>query len=368
MKIVVDAYHAIFTSGGIARYARGLISALTEINTTDELILFYNRFRERGKAWRNERGILRVRQLYFPRRLLQGTWNFINWPPIELFCGSVDIFHGLHFVLPPVQKARRVLTVHDLTYLKYPSYFTNRKLNERGYRQELPRGLDKADAVIAVSQKTREDLIEIMGFPEKRVRVIYEGVDHHFFVKAEGQKVAAIQKLYGLSRPYLIFLVGTPEPRKNITRTVEAVRKASPQLDLALIGPRGPLRELLGNNFRNLIFTGFVPEEHLPALLSGATISLYPSLYEGFGLPVLESMACGVPVITSNRGSLPEVAGGAAILVDPEDEDSIAGAISELLRNEVLQNRLKILGKKRASEFTWKKTAAQTLSLYRELV
>ena len=368
MKIVVDAYHAIFASGGISRYARGFISAIAEIAPADEFILFYNRFRERGRAWRPERGICRVRQLYFPRQLLQGIWNSIGWPPIELFCGSVDIFHGLHFVLPAVRKACRVLTVHDLTYLKFPGYFTNRKLNERGYRKELPHALACVDAVITISQKTREDLIDLMKFPEERVRTIYFGVDHHFFVKAEGQKAAAIQKLYGLSRPYLIFLVGTPEPRKNITRTVEAVRKTSPQLDLALIGPRGPLRELLGKNFRNLIFTGFVPEEHLPALLSGATISLYPSLYEGFGLPVLESMACGVPVITSNRGSLPEVAGRAAVLVDPEDVDSIAGAISELLRNEALQNRLKIMGEKRAAEFTWQKTAAATLSLYRELV
>jgi alpha-1,3-rhamnosyl/mannosyltransferase len=125
---------------------------------------------------------------------------------------------------------------------------------------------------------------------------------------------------------------------------------------------------MLGADSRNLVFPGGVPDEQLPALLSGATISLYPSLYEGFGLPVLESMACGVPVIASNRGSLPEVAGGAALLVNPEDENEIAEAISELLRSESLQNRLKALGRKRAEEFTWAKTAAQTLSLYRELV
>jgi len=368
MKVVVDAYHAIFTSGGISRYARGLISAIAEIAPTDEFILFYNRFRERGKAWRPTKENSIVRQIYFPRRLLQGIWDFIYWPPIEVLCGSIDLFHGLHFVLPPVRKALRVLTVHDLTYLKFPSYFADRGLNERGYRQELPRALARADAVIAVSQKTREDLVELMNFPEERVRVIYEGVEHHLFAQVEGQKAAAIRKLYGLSDPYLIFLVGTPEPRKNLIRTVAAARQAAPRLDLALIGPQGPLRELLGENIHNLIFTDSIPEEHLPALLSGATISLYPSLYEGFGLPVLESMACGVPVITSNRGSLPEVAGGAAILVDPENVDSIAGAISELLGDQAFQNRLKVMGKKRASEFTWQKTAAETLSLYRELV
>jgi len=252
--------------------------------------------------------------------------------------------------------------------LKFPDYFTDRRLNERGYRQELPRALARADAVIAVSQKTRDDLVELMKFPEERVRVIYEGVEHHLFTQVERQKATPIRKLYGLSRPYLIFLVGTPEPRKNIARTVEAFRKAGSDYKLVLIGPQKPLEKLLGGETHGMIFTGVVPEDHLPAVLSGAVISLYPSLYEGFGLPVLESMACGVPVITSNRGSLPEIAGGAAILVDPEDVDSISDVISGLMRDESLQNRLKIMGKKRASEFTWQKTAAETLSLYRELV
>jgi glycosyltransferase involved in cell wall biosynthesis len=367
MKIVIDAYQAMFI-GGIARYARSLISSIIEITPPNEVVLFYNRFLEKRKAWRPKKRTCQVRQVFFPRRLLQGIWDSFEWPPIETFCGSIDLFHGLHFVLPPVRKARRVLTVHDLTYLKFPDYFENFALNERGYRRELPRALAQADAVITDSQKTKEDLSELMKFPEERVRVIYMGIDHCLFTQKEGQKAATLQKLYGLSRPYLIYLVGTPEPRKNLTRTVVAVRKAAPQLDLVLIGPQGRLKKLLGDNLQNIIFTDVVPDEQLPALLSGATISLYPSLYEGFGLPVLESMACGVPVITSNRGSLPEVAGGAAILVNPEDEDDITDAISELSKNESLQNRLRVMGRKRAGEFTWQKSAAQTLSLYRELV
>lgn len=368
MKFVIDAYHALFQSGGIARYSRALISAMAEIVSTDDFILFYNRFREKGPAWIPNSARFKVREIFLPRRLLNGMWDTFEWPPIEFFCGSVDLFHGLHFVLPPVRKARRALTVHDLTYLKFPDYFTDRRLNERGYRQELPRALARADAVIAVSQKTRDDLVELMKFPEERVRVIYEGVEHHLFTQVERQKATPIRKLYGLSRPYLIFLVGTPEPRKNIARTVEAFRKVGSDYKLVLIGPQKPLEKLLGGDTHGIIFTGVVPEDHLPAVLSGAVISLYPSLYEGFGLPVLESMACGVPVITSNRGSLPEIAGGAAILVDPEDVDSISDVISGLMRDESLQNRLKIMGKKRASEFTWQKTAAETLSLYKELV
>ena len=367
MKVAVDAYYTLFLSGGIARYARSLISAIAEIALNDDVILFINRFREKGKVWRPE-GIQRIRQFYFPRRLLQNIWDSVERPAIEFFCGPVDLYHGLHFVLPPVRQARRVLTVHDLTYLKFPDYFSDHKSNERGYRKELPRGLCRADAVIAVSQQTKEDLIDIMNIHEEKICVIYEGVEQHFFDHVDNKEAVAIRERYGLTRPYLIFLVGTPEPRKNLLNTVKASRKAAPHLPLVLIGPKGFLRMLLGGDDSNLKFTGVVPDGDLPALLSGAEISLYPSLYEGFGLPVLESMACGLPVITSNKGSLPEVAGGAALLVDPENTDSIAGAISELLNDEALQDRLRAAGKKRAAEFTWQKAAEATLSLYRELM
>ena len=368
MRIAFDAYHALFQSGGIARYARGLISAIAEIQKKNCLILFYNRFFEKGKPWRPPNGNSRIKQVFVPRRLLQGAWETLKWPSAEFFCGSIDLFHGLHFVLPPVRNARRILTVHDLTYLKYPDYFLNRALNECGYQRELPMSLGCTDAVIAVSQKTREDLIEILKIPQEKVRVIYEGVDAHFFKPVNEKEKAAIRTLYNLSAPYIVFLVGTPEPRKNLIKAVAAARQAAPHLTLVLIGPEKPLKSLLNDDFRNINFTGIVPEEHLPALISGAQMSLYPSLYEGFGLPVLESMACGVPVITSSRGALPEVAGGAALFVDPEDLDSIAGAISELINDDMLQNRLKIAGIKRAAEFTWQKAAEETLSLYRELI
>lgn len=368
MRIAFDAYHALFQSGGIARYARGLISAISQIRTNDHLTLFYNRFCEKGKPWRPSNGNSRIKQVFIPRRLLQGSWETLKWPSAEFFCGSIDLFHGLHFVLPPARSARRILTVHDLTYLKSPEYFFNQKLNNHGYHRELPLGLKRADVVIAVSQKTQEDLVELMKFPEERIRVIHEGVDSHFFNHVEGKEASAIRALYDLSIPYIVFLVGTPEPRKNLMKTVTAVRQAAPHLKLVLIGPQQPLKSLLNDDFHNIKFTGIVQEEHLPALLSGAQISLYPSLYEGFGLPVLESMACGVPVITSSRGALPEVAGDAALLVDPEDVGGIASAITELINDDKLQNRLKIFGRQRAAKFTWEKAAEKTLSLYQELV
>jgi glycosyltransferase involved in cell wall biosynthesis len=368
MRIAVDAFQAQYPAGGVARYARSLIAAMAAEADCGEIILFCNRFRGNGDLWQPPGTALTVRNVPVPRRLLQGLWQTLDWPPIEMFCGRVDVFHGLHFVLPASRKARRVLTVHDLTYLKHPDYYSDARLNDRGYRQELPRALTQADAVIAVSQKTRDDLVDLLNYPVDRIRVIHLGVSDQFFAPAASQNQELIRRHYRITHPYAIFLVGTPEPRKNIARTVAAVRRAAPSVDLVLVGEPHLLQPLTGVPAEHLIFTGAVPEDHLPALLSGAAISVYPSLEEGFGLPLLESMACGVPVLTSNRGALPEIAGGAAMLVNPEDIEDMVHGLSVLLNDEALRRRLAQAGRRRAADFTWKKTAGQTVALYRELL
>jgi glycosyltransferase involved in cell wall biosynthesis len=368
MRIAVDAFHAQYPAGGVARYARSLIAAMAAEADCGEIILFYNRFRGGGDLWRPPGTSLTVRNVPVPRRWVQGLWQNINWPPIEMFCGRVDVFHGLHFVLPASRRTRRVLTVHDLTYLRHPDYYSDARLNDRGYRQELPRALGQADAVIAVSQKTRDDLVDLLNYPADRIRVIHHGVADQFFAPATSQSQELIRRHYRITHPYAIFLVGTPEPRKNIARTVAAVRRAAPSVDLVLVGEPRLLQPLIGLPAEHLIFTGTVPEEHLPALLSGAAISVYPSLEEGFGLPLLESMACGVPVLTSNRGALPEIAGGAAVMVNPEDIEDMAHGLSVLLGDEALRQQLAQAGRRRAAEFTWGKAAARTAALYRELL
>ena len=368
MRIAVDAFHTQYPTGGVARYARSLIAAMAAEADGGEIILFYNRFRGNGDLWRLPGTAFTVRNVPVPRRLLQGLWQTIDWPPIEMFCGRVDVFHGLHFVLPASRKARRVLTVHDLTYLRHPDYYSDARLNDRGYRQELPWALTQADAVIAASQKTCDDLVELLNYPAERIRVIHHGVADRFFVPAASIDQELIRRHYRISPPYAIFLVGTPEPRKNIARTVAAVRRAAPSVDLVMVGEPRLLQPLIGVPTEHLIFTGTVPEEHLPVLLSGAILSVYPSLDEGFGLPLLESMACGVPVLASNRGALPEIAGGTAMIVNPEDIEDMVHGVSVLLNDEALRRRLAEAGRRRAADFTWKKAAAKTVALYRELL
>ena len=368
MRIAVDAFHAQYPAGGVARYARSLIAAMAAEADCGEIILFYNRFRGNGDLWRPPGTALTVRNVPVPRRLLQGLWQTLNWPPIEMFCGRIDVFHGLHLVLPARRKARQVLTVHDLAYLRHPDYYSDAGLNDRGYRQELPMALGQADAVIAVSEKTRDDLVDLLNYPAERIRVIHHGVADRFFAPEASQNQELIWRHYRITPPYAIFLVGTPQPRKNIARTVAAVRRAAPSVDLVLVGEPRLLQPLIGVPTEHLIFTGTVPEEHLPALLSGAILSLYPSLDEGFGLPLLESMACGVPVLSSNRGALPEIAGGTAMIVNPEDIEDMVHGVSVLLNDEALRRRLAEAGRRRAADFTWKKAAAKTVALYRELL
>ncbi len=368
MKIGVDIYHTGFPFGGIARYIRALVSSMALSAPADRFVLVSNHFRRRQRPWRLGHPNVEHIDLPIPRRLLQACWQALGWPPMEAFTGRIDLFHGTHFVLPAIRSAKLLLTVHDLTFLKYPEYFSNRRLNERGHRVELVQALNRADAVIAASDCTRRDLIELMRVPEDRIRVIPEGVEAHFFASEDPSKLSGVMTRYGLTHPYMVFLVGTPEPRKNLPRTVAAARIAAPEVPLVVVGPREPIRSLLEDDTRGVRLIGSVPEEDLPFVLQGAVVALYPSLAEGFGLPAVEALAAGTPLVTSDRTALPEVVGQAAVLVDPESVEAIADAIRSLLNDENKRRRLKELGKVRAREYSWERAARCVLALYRELV
>lgn len=367
MRIGLDAYQAGHVYGGIARYVRSLVSALAAAAPSDQFILFSNRFRAPEARWRPDGANVSQFNLRVPRRLVQACWDRLSWPPVEALIGRVDIFHGTHFVLPAVRRAKCVLTVHDVAFLRHPEYFSDQPLNEWGHRRELPGALARADVVIADSRSTRDDLVDCLGYPKERIRVILLGVERSFFVATDAN-LSAVEARYGLGRPYIVFLVGTPEPRKNLLRTIAAARRAAPELPLVVVGHVSPIRALLGRQAPGIILPGAVPDADLPLILHGAEIALYPSLYEGFGFPAVEALAAGVPLITSDRSSLPEVVGDAALLVDPESEEEIAAAIRLLLGDSAMRGELIRRGRARAQELSWEATAQQVLELYRELV
>jgi glycosyltransferase involved in cell wall biosynthesis len=366
MRIGLDAYQAGHAYGGIARYVRNLVPALAAGAPSDQFVLFSNHFRTPEAQWRPDGENVSQVNLRVPRRLVQACWDRLSWPPVETIIGPVDIFHGTHFVLPAVRRAKRVLTVHDVAFMRHPEYFSDQPLNEWGHTRELRPALERADVVIADSRSTRDDLVECLGYPKERIRVILLGVERSFFVPNDAD-LSAIEARYGLVRPYIVFLVGTPEPRKNLPRTIAAARRAAPELPLVVVGHAAAIRALLGRETPGIILTGAVPDADLPLILHGAEIALYPSLYEGFGFPAVEAMAAGVALITSDRSSLPEVVGDAALLVDPESEEEIAAAIHLLLDDSARRGELVRRGRARARELSWEATAQQVLELYREL-
>ncbi len=291
----------------------------------------------------------------------------------------VDVFHGMdHVGIPLVGRSGKyVVTVHDVIPLILPETFTPR--HRLVVRLALARVRRKADLVVVPSHAVKRDVVRRVGLPEDRVVVTHEGCEPRFRpVRSEGA-LRDVAARYGLP-PRYVLAVGTLEPRKNLTTLLEAFARlrrdgaVDADLRLVLAGARGWLDEPIFATVRSLgledavRFTGFVDDDDLPAVYSGAALFVFPSLHEGFGLPLLEAMACGVPVVTSNVSSMPEVAGDAATLVDPRDGEGLAAAIARSLRDAALRGRLREAGIARARQFSWEATARRTLDAYASLV
>lgn len=270
----------------------------------------------------------------------------------------------------PVQ-VRQLLTVHDLSFVRHPEWF--RWERSVYYRRGLEASLRKAAHVFCVSESTREELVELLHVPAERITVTYNGIDAGMG-RAANDVIAGARERYGLPERFFLYL-GTLEPRKNLARLVEAfdrVATAVP-LDLVLAGRKGwktaPILEAVKNarHADRIHLPGFIPNEDLAAVLSSADVFVYPSLYEGFGIPLADALACGVPSITGNATSLPEVAGDAALLVDASDADALADAMRRLAADDGLREKLAAAGPARAARFSWDTTAADTLGVYRRL-
>ncbi len=287
----------------------------------------------------------------------------------------MDLFHATEHLLPRLSSVRTVFTLHDLIFLFHPE--THKPLNRWFLTLMMPRFLRAADAVIAVSECTRRDAVRAYGIPEEKITVIYEGVSPRFR-PASPEAIQAVRAKYRLPERFILY-VGTIEPRKNLTALLEAYaalqsRNTQHAARLVIVGKKGWLYEGFFRRLRELgleervYFTGYVPDEDLPALYSAADLFVFPSLYEGFGLPVLEAMACGVPVVCSNTSSLPEVAGDAALLADPTDIRALAAAMERALTDEALRASLRARGLERARQFTWEEAAKRTVEVYHQVL
>lgn len=372
MRITVDVSAAVHRHAGLGRYAHELLAALAARDDTNEYRAFYHATSARekpdapldrlpahrapvgAKVWRMSVLLAHLTGISMDRWLPRG-----------------DIFHATEHLMPPLRKSKTVFTVHDLIFHFFPEYHL--PLNRWYLSLMLPRFLHCADAIIAVSENTRRDVAQLLGIPREKMTVIYEGVSPAFRPIRDADVLARVRARYDLPARFLLCL-STIEPRKNLVTLLDAFRallaRDERAPDLVIAGRKGWLYQPVFARVRELglerrvHFTDWVAEADAPALINAAEVFVFPSLYEGFGLPPLEAMACGLPVVCSNASSLPEIAGDAALLVNPRAPDEIAAAIARVLSDAALRDELRAKSLARAAQFTWERAAAQTLALY----
>jgi glycosyltransferase involved in cell wall biosynthesis len=292
----------------------------------------------------------------------------------RLWRDRLDLFHATHYVIPPLGRTRAVVTIHDIIHVLYPQFLPNRVALLYA-RVMIRRALRRADRIITVSYNSKRDLVDYFGIPPSRVEVIYNGVAARFRPDVPAAECDRVADRYGIPRPYLLFL-GGEKPHKNVRNVLRAFAEARRERELphalVLAGPmpknRSRVEALIAalDLESRVIRPGVVPEEDLPGLFAGSDAFLYPTLYEGFGLPVAEAMACGVPVLTSSTSALQEIAGGYAYLVDPMDVDAIARGIGDLATDASRRTEFADLGRRRAADFSWDRAAEATLRVYAE--
>jgi len=375
--VAIDYTPAIRQQAGIGRIIRGQVAALIAAGAGLDLRLFVvGRVDETAR----QQAPLPLHTTPVDERNMVRLWHRLNvpLPRVEWFTGGpLDLLHATDFVLPPSKARRKLLTIHDLAFLFYPDAAMpslHRYLNV-----VVPRSVRRADALVADSQHTAQDLNEQWQVPLERITVVQGAVDHAYFRPVgDPQQLTGVRQRYGLGeRPYIL-AISRLEPRKNLVRLIEAfaAARAEARLPHRLVigGRKGWLYEPIFARVQELglaedvLFPGFVAEADLPALYSGAAFFAYPSLYEGFGLPIVEAMACGAPVLTSDNSCLPEAGGPGAFYVRAEDVDSIAQGIVRLATDAGLAAQLAAAGREHAAHFTWERSAQQLLSAYHKLL
>jgi glycosyltransferase involved in cell wall biosynthesis len=371
VRVAIDYTSAVRQGAGIGRYTRGLVGALADIGCDDQYVLFCAGGRPSRAAWPPN---FRVRCSAIPSRWLNAAWNRLGIPlHAEVLTGNCDLFHSPDFVLPPLRAARGIVTVHDLSFMRLPSCADPalRAFLERS----VPRAVGAARLVLADSWNTRKDLIDLLQVHPDKVTVVAAGVDKIFSPVTDSDRLDQARTRYRLPDRFLIS-VGTLEPRKNYARLISAFARMRKQTglphQLVIVGRPGWLFDEIHERVRvegmgeYVHFLGFVPDVDLAALYTLADLMVFPSLYEGFGIPPLEAMACGTPVVSSDNSSLPESVGTAALTVNAEDTEGISDAIGQVLCDDNFRARLIELGRTRAAQFTWHSAARGLLAAYRQ--
>jgi len=367
MQIGVDARLTYYTTAGIGQYTINLLRALADLDHEEDFTVFQSR---KATAPLVDHGDFRHLGLWTP--------SHHRFEPyllgLELLQYSLDLLHSPDFIPPFQRRFKSIITIHDLAFLHYPSFLTRESAR---YYGRIDQAVRRAHHIIAVSESTRRDIVNLLGVPDDKITVIHEAADPLFRPLDRAEAADFVGKRFDLPERFILF-VSTIEPRKNVQGLLRAYRQFLDdyKLDVALVLVGAPgwlcddvfaLVEELGLQ-KTCRFLGKVSSEDLLHLYNAARCLAHPAFYEGFGLTPLESMACGTPTVVSQVSSLPEVVGDAALLVDPEDEEQLIVALWRLVTDDGLWAELRDKGLRRASAFSWEKTARRTLDVYQKVL
>lgn len=383
MRIGVDIRGLITGQrSGIEQYTLKVLERLVEHDSVNTYVLFYVAYRDWDSRLRDflveapwaKNANVEIKKLQWINAplLLHALWKPLDWPKVDKICGGLDVmWQPSPRLLPVSKKCRTVITFHDLVFELFPEFYP---LASRLWQWQMsyPYLARTANRIIAVSRSTKQDLMQIYKIDPDKITVIYEGVDSIYFEPIDEKLLVALKQKFQVPGDYLYYL-GSLEPRKNVTAIIRGLSylksKGFVNIKVVVSGGKGWLNEAIFAEVEKLglksevVFTGAVTEDEKNAWLKGAKCFVFPSLYEGFGLPVLEAMAASCPVITSKVSSLPEVVGDTALLINPEQQTELNMALIQLLSDTSLATELAKRGRERARQFTWEAAAAQTLKV-----
>lgn len=368
MKLGYDAKRAFLNTSGLGNYARNALNALQKFFPENQYFLFTTEIKE--KMLNNQEAFEIIAPPDSTSKIKKSLWRSYHMSQ-ELEEHQLDLFHGMSNELPNgihKTKVPSVVTIHDLIFIRYPEFY--KYIDRKLYFEKVKYACKSATKVIAISEQTKADIIKYIGTAPDKIQILHQSVSPLFFDAAETEKVKAKYKLPGK----FILAVGTIEERKNQLSILKALEVAGIDIPLVLVGnPTSYCNDihkyLAEKGIKDkVIFLKNIPEKDLAGIYQLAELSVYISVFEGFGLPVIEAMACNCPVITSNASCLPETAGDAAILCSPDDAEELGKQISKILNDETFRNELKLKGKERALEFQPQKYAERLLKLYNDII
>lgn len=366
MRIAIGAL--VGATGGPRTYAVQILDQFARLDHRHEFLVLT----DRAAVFSRMPGV-QVVEVPLRRRSLVPWWDYVA-VPATLRRHRVRLYHNTRAAIPWRCPCRAMMTVHDLAPFIFPETFAFR---QRLYLQWSARGgAKRAEMILTVSEHSRSDILRMMDVPPERVRVVYNGITGQFRVIRDDARLEAFRRRYRIASPVLLYL-GTIQPRKNVDVIIRAFARLKKERRiphrLYIVGRKGWLTDGLEDLAARLcvhddvVFTGAAPDDDLPLFFNVADVFINPSSYEGFGLTLLEAMACGAPVVTSDVSSIPEVVGDAALTVNPTDADEVAGAVDRLLSDPALRTRCVERGLARAARFTWQAAAEQILAVYDEL-